>query len=1120
MSISATSTSVTNPSRPLMPRVGMMAVIRNRRALITAVFPHGAEEKGLFHLVEVEYTDGIGAESERLLWEVELEPEVLEPSALPDIDGCPPMEPREFDAMLRAARWSALTPSLPFSGLDEDRPPVASPLFGAIQPEAYQLVPVLRALEMPRVALMLADAVGLGKTIQAGMVLRELMLRRRIRRVLILCPAALRTQWRDELNEKFSLPFEVVDRPRTLQLQREHGLDANPWRIHERIIASYHYAKQPEVLEQLRALADPREGEAMRWDLLIVDEAHNLAPSSFGDDSDLSRMLQRIAPWFEHRIFLTATPHNGHTRSFSGLLEILDPIRFTRKSSLNAEDRRRIGDTVIRRLKREINLSYQRMHEPPRFAERVVEGRLVRFGRLERRLDDAFRDFRRQLRRSATRTSGAEKLATTFAAEVLQKRLLSGPWAFGQSWRTLLDALGLDPSPPEALVRVRAALQEDTDNDAERESRLRQADRTVGAWLRAHLPEVQDALHEVTLAVEALGITRLDPSLSREDRAKTLRELTPRVQADARYKSLEALLEEKLRTPSGWREDERFVIFTEYLTTLDYLKTRLEAHFGGGPWLVTLFGGMNDSERDTVKRLFNEPNSPARVLLATDAAGEGLNLQRACRYMLHYDIPWNPARMEQRNGRLDRHGQERDVLLYHFDSHDDASMRFLGKVLQKRSQTREDRVVTDEIFSRALLAHFEHDEEAEAVDNQLDRDIRLLTRRPNDAGDELPTGAPLPGQADQARLEALRAELDLSPESLRETLETALAIDAGRPRLKEDASHRFRFVPLPGGDIVPTPWQDVVNQTLRAGGPQGSLLALVFDPSHYVQQHSGRAIFRPEPDSCLLHLGHALYHRVLSLFARFRFPRGPQAATRWCVRSGPVPSPFDALVLLTVEELAVNELRETCHHVVRTLVFPVLDGLLQEPLPHQPPAAYATQLGPGNLSAARLLWNDLERPLKSRVQQLKMEGTEQLQRRLEHAQKRVTERETQRFRQRARELSQALQENKLEALRKEADELRLKTQQLALFRELDDDLRRRLSDLNAELQLREQHYQSVLTRLEQERERTLQHILPRRYALRGQLQVYPITVELRLPSESSCVVPAALTQQDQRGGAA
>jgi hypothetical protein len=239
----------------------MMAVVRNRRALITGVQPYGADEQGRFHLVEVEYTDGLGAETDQRLWEVEAGRDVLEPSALPRVGDVAPMEPAEFDAMVRAARWSALTPSLPFSGLTEDRPPLAAPLFGAVHPDAYQLVPVLRALEMPRVALMLADAVGLGKTIQAGMVMRVLMLRRRIRRVLVLCPASLRTlgtlfsTHQDKDIERKLSHATLAQRaiPQTLKLRRELGLDANPCRVHERVSASYHYVKQADMLEHPRS---------------------------------------------------------------------------------------------------------------------------------------------------------------------------------------------------------------------------------------------------------------------------------------------------------------------------------------------------------------------------------------------------------------------------------------------------------------------------------------------------------------------------------------------------------------------------------------------------------------------------------------------------------------------------------------------------------------------------------------------------------------------------------------------------------------------------------------------------------------------------------------------------
>lgn len=1078
-----------------LPREGMMAVVRNRRALITGVQPYDADEHGRYHLVELEYTDGLGAETDQLLWEVEPDKTVLEPAALPRVGETAPMDPRELDAMVRAARWSALTPSLPFSGLAEDRPALAAPLFGAIHPEAYQLVPVLRALEMPRVALMLADAVGLGKTIQAGMVLRELMLRRRIRRVLVLSPASLRTQWRDEMVDKFALPFEVVDRPQTLKLQRELGLDANPWRVHERIIASYHYLKQPDVLEQFRSTAEPTQDGRLRWDLLIVDEAHNLAPASFGDDSDLARMLQQIAPWFEHRIFLTATPHNGHTRSFSGLLEALDPVRFTRKSELDDEDRKRVGEAVIRRLKSEINRCYVQLGEPPRFAERHVDALpVLRFGAPERELHAAFRDFRKALRYTTARASHSDRTAASFATEVLQKRLLSGPWAFGQSWLRLVAGLAGDASSAEGVARVKAAHEDDLDDDQERESRQRQADRTVGAWLRAWQSNLEGEINAVTRAVETLGVAHVPPGLDPDEHASRVWSASSKVRADARLRALEALIEERLRSGQGWAATERLVVFTEYLASLEYIVSRLRDRYGDGDWLLSLFGGMNDETRDQVKRAFNDPRGPARILLATDAAGEGLNLQRACRLLLHWDIPWNPGKMEQRNGRLDRHGQERDVHIFHFDSTDDASMRFLGKVLRKRSQTREDRVVTDEIFADVLLAHFEHDEDIEASEHRLEHIVSTAHRAAGEVASDLPEGPALPGADDHLRLEQLKAELDLTPTTLRDTLEAAMSVDGGRPRLEADPHGRQRFV-----HPVPAVWQEVVDQTLREGSTRGPLYALVFDPRHYVQERSGRPVYIPEPDSRLVHLGHALYHRVMSAFARYRFPGGPSAATRWTVRRGPIPEGLDAVILLTLEELAVNELREPCHHWIRTLALAVRDGELGDALPHRPPTEWSVASTLADRERAAVIWDDVADAVRKIVRQVQAARTAELGARLDAARRVVHELERKRFDRRKRELLKEVGENRIEKLRREADKYREKARQQVMFAEMDDELQRKISNLEAELALRKTHYDTVLARLGEEEKRTLEQVLPPRYRLRGEARVYPIAVEIRLP---------------------
>ena len=187
-----------------------------------------------------------------------------------------------------------MTPFLSAGDFQQRSEPVpTAPVYGAVSVDDFQLVPLARAMRMPRVSLLLADDVGLGKTVEAGLILAELIRKRRIRRVLIITPAALRTQWQQEMEDKFSLGFDIVDKSAIHKLQKEMGLDANPWRALPRIITSYHYLRQPDVLEQFIANCESvkqRGGAQLPWDLLIVDEAHNLMPSNFGEDSDLAKI--------------------------------------------------------------------------------------------------------------------------------------------------------------------------------------------------------------------------------------------------------------------------------------------------------------------------------------------------------------------------------------------------------------------------------------------------------------------------------------------------------------------------------------------------------------------------------------------------------------------------------------------------------------------------------------------------------------------------------------------------------------------------------------------------------------------------------------------------------------
>jgi hypothetical protein len=296
-------------------------------------------------------------------------------------------------------------------------------------------------------------------------------------------------------------------------------------------------------------------------------------------------------------------------------------------------------------------------------------------------------------------------------------------------------------------------------------------------------------------------------------------------------------------------------------------------------------------------------------------------------------------------------------------------------------------------------------------------------------------------------------------------------------------------------------WQELVDHTLREGGPSGPMLALVFDPAHFVKTHdgtpTGRPVYTPEPDARLLHLGDGLYHRVMSTFARYRFPGGPSAATRWTVRTGEVPAGADALLLLTIEELAVNELREPCHHWVRTLAFPIHNAL-GEVLAHRPASEWACPPSSGDCEVARDLWDEVEGEVKDRVKALQRDLTATLKTQLAASGKAVRDLEKKRFANRRKELDRAIGENQLARLAKEADKLREKARQLALFAEIDQELQKRLADLDAELTLRKGHYEQVRERLTVEENRILQQVLPQRYALRGEARLYPIAVEIRL----------------------
>ncbi|MBN1204830.1 MAG: DISARM system SNF2-like helicase DrmD [Myxococcaceae bacterium] len=1094
------------------PREGMMATVRNRRAVIARVKPFDTRERRL-HLVDLEYTDTEGPPTDSVIWEREIGAKAHEPGALPDVHASLPMTPsRTFDALVRASRWSALTPFLPADGSEGVAElPVASPFHGAVQVEDFQLVPLLKALQMPRISLLLADDVGLGKTVEAGLILSELLLRRRIRRVLVLTPAALRDQWHQEMLEKFSLGFDVVDRQETYKLRKRLGLDANPWRTFPRIITSYHYLRQEDVLREFDAACKQPEGTAqLPWDLLIVDEAHNLMPASFGDDSDLTKMLRWLSPLFEHKLFLTATPHNGHTRSFSGLLELLDPVRFNRTSEFTEAEKERIGHVVVRRLKREINESDREEIEKsndtkrrPRFCERLLEPVPLYPAPRERALSEAFSEFRSEVHSLiAARRSRSEQVAGAFAVEVLNKRLLSSPVTFADSWLRFLDGLNADEQAETSeLEAARSSSEEDIDDDLEKEGRGRHASRTAGAWLKPLADKLEPHLQKVSSALDSLGIRRDGDHLS-----------VPR--EDARFERLLKLIDGKLRAGKHWRNDERLILFTEYKTTLDDLERRLREHYGdepeagldAGKAVRVLYGGMDSAKRKAIRTAFNDPLDPVRILIATDAASEGLNLQETARYLLHYEIPWNPSRLEQRNGRLDRHGQPRDVTVFHFTSDVDADLKFLGRVVQKVHQIREDLGSLGEIFDAAFQRRFIDLGDSDWTADELDKEVDRLKGKV-----EIPASRD-PGRlkADTSRISRLRKDLDLSAETLRATLEVALGYDANTqgPHLEgPDKQGRFRLKP-------PSRWQALIDDSLRlpddmGHGLAGAIPQVVFDPEWFIDDVQGRPVFRPRRDTVLLHLGHPVLRYALSNFARLRFPNDSttrETASRWTVRRGGVPAGHDAIVALTLEELAVNSLREPFHHWVRTVLLPVKNGSLGPPLPYQAPAdtpTPSTGLEKDDPKKAREVWGEVEVDVKDFVSERQELLHHRIAEGLDASRASALQLAMTNMDLRIEEVRKSLHKKEIDKVKKERDQILRDRAQGKLFSQDVRELEQRLASVEEELERRESHARELLTLLERERKRVVEHLIPQRFSLTGGgVQVLPLSVEIRLPEVS------------------
>lgn len=679
--------------------------------------------------------------------------------------------------------------------------------------------------------------------------------------------------------------------------------------------------------------------------------------------------------------------------------------------------------------------------------------------------------------------------------EILGKRLLSCPTAFAESWRRCKEGLAEEEAAADAEVESsRKSVQRDTGDDRETQSRESIASGVVGAWLKAVAPEMKEEITALDQAVSGLGF-----NLEADD----ISEQTPT--ADTRFTVFNSLIQKLLRTNGVWRNDERLVVFTEYKTTLDYLARRLRQRYDPDR-ILTLFGGIDENERDLVKQCFNDPGHSVRILLATDAAAEGLNLQRSARYLLHFDCPWNPSRLEQRNGRLDRHGQARDVTIHHFVSDQDQDLRFLSHVIGKAHEIREDLGSANEIFDEAAHRRLVDGESVAAVQADLDQRVDAARGRASmDADTTAETGED--GRDAGDRLMALAAEIDLDANAVRDTLEAAMAIRAGRPQIDcETPDDTCKVInPSLAG------WSEVIDESLRAktgNATRGPVARLAFSPDPFLRQMGDRMVFYPLPDVSFMHLSHPMLQRALSALTCCRFPGTGESVSRWTAALGDMPAGADALVLLSVEELAVNALRETFHHWVRTLVFPVHKGNLSRPLPHRPAMSLRPVRktdDPATIDRARDILEDVEPDLKAFLSAHAEKLTDRLNRQLEKTGADALKKEEQRYRSRRGEVSSLIAENTLAKLEREVTKLKMERQQGFLFNEEQKlaAIDRSIQERQEEITRRTRHYVEVRDQLDRERERVVKYLLPQRHSMAGAAQVFPVCIEVRLPGGGS-----------------
>ncbi len=549
------------------------------------------------------------------------------------------------------------------------------PYFGLsisrVDPLPHQLEAVYEhLLKLPSVRFLLADDAGAGKTIMAGLLVRELKLRGLAERVLVVCPANLAFQWQRELKEKFDEKFLVL---KGGDIRDQFGV--NQWLEQKQVITSLDLAKRDEILPGLRQV---------HWDMVIVDEAHRMSWSPPARKTARYALGELLRDSADHILLLTATPHKGDPQNFTLFLQLLDRDAYADvKSIREAMDRQR-APFYLRRTKEAMVYFPERQADGTWAAQPVFTKRIPRTANFTidgpefELYQEVTRFVKRQSVRAAAQGEDARARAVGFLMSLYQRRLASSTHAMRRSLENRAKRLEDGLQRAQELVQMSPP----TLPDPEELEELEDAERE----------RLEEMLEAITLAGNAEQVREEIAELSE------LAEEAKKVEgsgSEAKLSRLKGIMQDE-----GFFEnsDQRLLLFTEFKDTLDYLMGQLKAW---GFVVGCIHGGMKPGSRDEPgSRLYTEQQfreGHIQVLVATEAAGEGINLQ-CCHILFNYDIPWNPNRLEQRMGRIHRYGQRHDCLIFNFVATNTIEGRVLQRLHQKLQEIR-DALDDDAVFN-------------------------------------------------------------------------------------------------------------------------------------------------------------------------------------------------------------------------------------------------------------------------------------------------------------------------------------------------------------------------------------------------------------------------------------